>query len=376
VSDHDRAGVEMVKRSLVDLWALLVGLGLTTRAKKGAGGYWILCPWHSEGSPSCHVRPGPDRTVQVKCFGCADGSGDVFSLIAAAHHLVLPVDFPKALEIGAGIAGVDLAEVSRNPPPPPPRVPPPPPKPHLPEAEARAFWDRCVPVTQDEGVLAWIIARGGIDHAQVASLDLARALPEGAPCPTWATYKGDAATPSPWPDLGYRCIVPMYDRLGALRGVRARLVIAAPRDYPKALPPTGYGVSGLVMASPLAVSMLASAHWPKGSPPPRLVVAEGEPDYLTWATRTTTDAVLGLGGNGQWTEGIAHRIPAKTKVLIRTDRDDAGDAYAEEIATTIGPRCTVWESDPEDRAERRRTKPERDAERRRQAHQTAIPTVR
>jgi DNA primase len=44
--------------------------------------------------------------------------------------------------------------------------------------------------------------------------------------------------------------------------------------------------------------------------------------------------VLGIV-SGSWTDELAQRVPAGTRVLIRTDADAAGDKYARRIAETL-----------------------------------------
>jgi hypothetical protein len=162
-----------------------------------------------------------------------------------------------------------------------------------------------------------------------------------------------------------------------LRSVRARYIGPPRDDLPKALPPSGHGCKSLVMACPLAAIMLAVAGWPWWSER-RVVITEGEPDFLTWATRGEIPrhlGVLGVGGSGQWTEALADRIPNDSIVIIRTDPDDAGDAYAAEIVDTLRGRCRAYESDPHGRAGRRRTRAARDAARRARPVQPRIPGV-
>jgi hypothetical protein len=48
---------------------------------------------------------------------------------------------------------------------------------------------------------------------------------------------------------------------------------------------------------------------------------------------------------------------------VRTDPDDAGDRYAEQIAESLLGRCQVLEMDPEERAARRRARLLRNKER-------------
>jgi len=152
-----------------------------------------------------------------------------------------------------------------------------------------------------------------------------------------------------------------------IRSVRARAITEIAPTDPKALTPSGHASQGLVLADALAAQMLARGAWPERAET-RVVIAEGEPDFLTWGMRATV-AVLGIAGGGQWTEGIAQRIPSGTTVIIRTDQDDAGDIYAEVITQTLWGRCTILETDPAARRARRQTRPARQAEARRQAAQ-------
>jgi len=243
-------------------------------------------------------------------------------------------------------------------------------------SEVRALWDACRPCAADTAVAAWLRSRA-VDPVLVDLLGLARALPAGVTGPRWASYRGEAAAPAPWAALGYRVLVPMYDAAGELRSIRARHIGPARDDLPKALPPSGHGCKGLAMACPLGSLMLAVAGWPWWAER-RVLITEGEPDLLTWATRGDIPrrlAVLGVGGSGQWTEALADRIPDGSIVIIRTDPDDAGDAYAAEIVETLRGRCRAYESDPQGRAQRRRTKAERDAARRARRVQPSIPGV-
>jgi hypothetical protein len=79
----------------------------------------------------------------------------------------------------------------------------------------------------------------------------------------------------------------------------------------------------------------------------RVVIVEGEIDYLTRATSytdsETAPAVFGVIA-GAWSGDIAARIPDGALVAIRTDHDAAGDKYAEEIRSTLAQRCEVRRS--------------------------------
>jgi DNA primase len=361
-----RADVDAIKRALSDPRDVCRRLGLDRRARpQGGGGLSIFCPAHQERSPSCSITRGPDGTLRANCFGCGF-TGDVFHLLAIVEHLSPDQDFPELLRRAAGLARVSLDRTAPSPRAPSSVPPMPPRRAYPPGAEVGALWSLCRPVVEDAEVRSWLEHRGLVPAA-IARHDLARALPVGRDLPRWASFWGDRSArpkPAPWSALGFRLIVPLHDADGVIRSVRARAVTEIAPAAPKALPPSGHASQGLVLANTLAAQMLARGAWPERVER-RVVIAEGEPDFLTWATRAL--AVLGIAGSGQWTEAIAQRIPAGTTAIIRTDQDDAGDLYAEVITRTLWGRCTVLETEPEARRARRATRPARQAEARGQA---------
>jgi DNA primase len=68
--------------------------------KRNGRNHFGLCPFHSEKSPSFSVN---EELGIFKCFGCGE-SGDVLSFIQKIEN----IDFPKALEIAAQKAGIEL----------------------------------------------------------------------------------------------------------------------------------------------------------------------------------------------------------------------------------------------------------------------------
>lgn len=368
---HDpRADVDAIKRALSDPRDVCRRLGLDQGAKAQAGGgLMILCPAHQERTPSCSVTRGPDGTLRANCFGCSF-VGDVFHVLALVENLDVDRDFPELVRRAADLARLPSESPSlpraerefreRAAPRASSRTYPPGP-------EVGALWSICRPVLEDAEVCRWLEGRA-LAPTAIERHDLARALPLGRELPRWASYWGDRSIrprPEPWSALGYRLIVPVYDAWGVIRSVRARAVTEVAPTDPKALPPSGHAAQGLVLADAPAAEMLARGAWPERAEA-RVVIAEGEPDFLSWALRATV-AVLGIAGSGQWTEGIAERVPAGTTVIIRTDQDDAGDFYAEVITRALWGRCTMLETDPAARRARRETRPARQAEARRQA---------
>jgi len=245
----------------------------------------------------------------------------------------------------------------------------PPPTPDLqfarpPAGEVAELWDACDAVYDDGEVSAWLTYRG-LGTAKVSDLDLARALPTTGALPTWARCAG-----RPW-SVGWRCVFPVYDCTGALASLRARwcrlLTVGDPPtgmlDRPPAsLPPVKSGAaaagpgsaSGLVLADGLLRQLLRTGErpywWPEATPL-RIVVVEGEPDFLTWAARhgdtaETAPAVLGLW-SGAWTSALAARIPTGSRILLRTDLDASGYQYATRVARDLAGRCELRRLAPE-----------------------------
>ncbi|NLW00538.1 MAG: DNA primase [Clostridiales bacterium] len=70
--------------------------------KPSGKGYFGLCPFHSEKTPSFHVSP--DKQVYY-CFGCSMG-GNVFTFIMAMEKL----DFPESVKYLAEKAGMELPD--------------------------------------------------------------------------------------------------------------------------------------------------------------------------------------------------------------------------------------------------------------------------
>jgi hypothetical protein len=219
--------------------------------------------------------------------------------------------------------------------PSPPPAPTPAPK-RPPEAEVRALWHRCHAVTDDADVCAWLLEgeKRRIDPALVAERDLARTLPRAGPLPAWCVYRGAS-----WRTSSHRVIVPLYGAGGRLESLHARAVAPqAAKD--KAASPRDAEVRGLVMADAGGRVLLEGATPPSAG---KVIVAEGVPDFLTWATHygdAAEDAppVLGMIA-GSWTLAIAATIPTGWTVIIRTHRDAAGDAYAEKIRASVAGRC-------------------------------------
>ena len=315
-------------RALRDPQRVVVAVGLDKRAQRQAGGgLTVLCPWHSERSPSCSVTRGPNGALRVHCFGCGRG-GDIFSLVAQVHGLDASRDFPAVLKLVAELAGVDLDDRRGV------RSMRPRPRPAPPAAVERVYPDAAALsavlascVVPDADAQAYLGERG-LDVERVLALGMVRQMPaDVCGLPEWARGRAWAG----------RLIFPLYDAHGVVRSVRARLARRPREGERKSLAPRGFQVAGLVVACPAARAMLETACHPEdwtGPETMRVVITEGEVDALTWATSGRCDAVIGLFSGG-WTADHARRIAWGAQVLIATDRDGAGDGYAAEIAETF-----------------------------------------
>jgi len=211
------------------------------------------------------------------------------------------------------------------------RTPIPEPPPDYPPLDTvKALWEASLPVdtsadmsTWEHDPTAWITSRG-IDVDAVATGNLARMLPDGLELPTWAMMgRRD------WREAGYRLIVPMYDAAGEVRSIRARQTQGSSEPGRKS---TAAKYKGCAMANPHALELLRGQ-----GEPSTVVIAEGEPDYLTDATAWPTHPVFGIA-TGSWKPEHAQRIPDGSTVVIRTDTDKPGNDYAETIRKTFEGR--------------------------------------
>ena len=328
-----------IKRALCDVTKVLDALGILGQGKerqRQAGGWIIRCPVHGDRTPSCSVQLKNGEIVW-KCHGCQAG-GDVLSLVAAARSLSVSRDFKQILVEAARLAGlwqiVDELEGRGVAPEPMPiaRTTLPPVEPertYPPLGEVEAFWAAGGPPDEDAGVSEYLWSRG-LNPVLVDCGGLARAIQPVGELPRWARCRfGD------WREAGYRIVVPMVDAGGDLRSLRGWRVTDS--DGPKRIPPFGHRASGLVMADPWALAWLRGEREPE-----RVVVVEGEPDFLTWSTHLNDPHTATLGiVSGSWHEELAARFPVGCRVDVRTDQDDAGNRYAAEIEKALRRRCFV-----------------------------------
>ncbi len=327
--------VRDIKRALIDPVRVCEQLGLLGSRgsfSRQAGGVLVRCPVHDDRTPSCSVQTR-SGVLLWKCHACS-ADGDILTLIAARYALSMAGDdFRQVLIIGAELAGLhDLANTlglrdrqSR-----PQLVTMPEPSPadetrdYPAQSELDGFWRGCGDL--DESAVAWVAGRN-LDPAVVA--EIAKGLPRTRTLPKWASYQGKS-----WQETGHRIVVPVYDHGGWMRSVRAIRVIDG--DAPKRLPPGGHKAAGLVMACDQTLSMLRGEHTPT-----RVLIVEGEPDFLSAATIRFVQVCAKIGiTSGSWSADFAARIPKQAHVYIGTHNDPAGDKYAKAIADSL-PKHTV-----------------------------------
>ena len=223
-----------------------------------------------------------------------------------------------------------------------PPLPPPPDRPPYPELEALLWGVTHLAQRTGEALADWLKSRGLVPEL----LD-ERSL--GMHLTTRPEWPWARCGRRDWYSAGNRLLVPLWDARGRLASVRARFV-----GKGKAVAPTGFAVRGLVMADATARAMLEDG---LRGPARAVVITEGEPDYLTWASAVkhadphlvapSDAAVLGIF-SGSWTEELAARIPSGCTVHIRTDDDDTGNKYAAAVHKTLAGRCTVYRAEARD----------------------------
>lgn len=306
------------------------------------------CPLHNGNDPNFVVST---ETLEWKCHSQCQEGGDAAAFIMKVEGL----DFRGAVLELARRAGVDTSPLTGEPRP----TMPPRPKPivravvvekneptYPPAHEVAALWAACTRVDDVPEVRSWLLEQRCIDPTAVADRDLARAAPTRlGSLPSWAGFGGEDGKPwRSWPSVGLRLIVPLYDHHGRMRSVLFRRAFETGESWPpKSMGAKGFDRVGLAMACPFARQLLEERQWPawwlEGALR-KIVVAEGETDFLTYAAEESdageaVAAVIG-GFSGSWSL-LAH-VPAQSVLVVQTHGDRAGARYASEILAAVMPR--------------------------------------
>lgn len=225
-----------------------------------------------------------------------------------------------------------------------------------PADELAAFWAECHRVDDDEEVAPWLERDRRIAAHAVADRELARAISrDSSAVPGWACFerKRDGQLVS-WASVGVRLMVPLFDAGGVMRSMLFRRSFETKESFPaKSAGAKDCDRVGLGMMCPFARELMRTGRWPEWWPsdvPKRVVVAEGEMDFLTIATSwsdadETAPAVIG-GFAGSWSL-LAH-VPTGSRVDIRTHADkdkpkSDGLKYANEILDVVRTRWLAGE---------------------------------
>lgn len=210
-----------------------------------------------------------------------------------------------------------------------------------PAHELAALWATCKPLASDDAMVE-CLRTAELDAAAVDVRGLCAVLPAEAEVPPWA---------KPWPSVGHRLIVPLFDGAGAM----CNAIAVNPGDA--RMPwkaPDGCLVRTLAMADSVAQEVLRTGARPEWiAEPLRVVIVAGVRDWLVWAVNralaSTKEpyAVLGVATeNIELEPAIAARIPNGARVIVRTPDTAKGNNCAAAIKAAIGSRCEVLRGKP------------------------------
>ena len=229
-----------------------------------------------------------------------------------------------------------------------------------PAEEVYGLWNSAVPVSDEEDVQVWLKERC-LSPTDIEDLDLSRVLQKDQSVPMWAHCRDY------WSKTDFRLLVPFFDATGSMVSFQARSITTSKftdlkcecdenicdrtdleggsyRRPPKSASPhhpqkgQKYEITSTVMANPLVRMILKNGSIPdswSAVKPVDIVVVEGIPDYLTWATHeyATKDQGCGVVGiiSGSIKEEIFARFPSLCRWYIRIDRDNQGVQYTEKL---------------------------------------------
>lgn len=201
-------------------------------------------------------------------------------------------------------------------------------------AELRDLWQSGRPpdaLPPEHPAVAYLRGRG-FDVAGVS--EMCRILPaERERWPEW--------WPGSWAPT-WRLAVLGVTASGTAESIHARAIDAS---TPKTRWPVGREASGLLFASTEGMALLTG--WPSDRPPPEVVVGEGLTGLLGAGTRQRRPVLCATSGG--WSALRDVRWPSGSVVIIATDNDTAGDAYArkirEALPRTVRTRRVTWQDD-------------------------------
>lgn len=197
----------------------------------------------------------------------------------------------------------------------PARRAPAPEAPYADPDELRAFLRACRRLDDVPAVRAWADRRGFGPRTHAA------VVPDVYPWPKWWPFRG-----KPW-----RCIVSAVDPAGVVRNVHGRNTEGTDDTDGRTRWAAGVRATGLFFADPIVARPMLTG---KGEAK-AVVVVEGITDYIALGSRAPAGmAVLGATSGGFAALAQA-RITPGVVVYAGTDKDPAGDRYANEIYTAF-----------------------------------------
>ena len=123
----------------------------------------------------------------------------------------------------------------------------------------------------------------------------------------------------------YQLVLPLCDHTGTTRSYHLRRTDGG---SPKTRNPTGFSVAGLAFLS-------RTAYFATAGEMPSAIICEGVTDYL-YACSIVPDDVAVIGGiSGSWPILSRLRWRPDARVIVATDGDGPGDAYAQAIAEEL-----------------------------------------
>ncbi len=201
-------------------------------------------------------------------------------------------------------------------------------RPALPAEELDALWGQRSSLLARPALAAALAAWAAPRRLDVAAIERLTESGEAA------IFAADALRSAPrWLPVTMRGRDALAVPTWTLEGVRANLCARAlSGDGPKSARATGVRASGQLYANATGRAVLA------GRRSATIVVAEGETDWLLWACARPDLAVLGVF-SGSITDALGERLAAALsrdcRLALRTDRDDAGEAYARKLIGAI-----------------------------------------
>jgi DNA primase len=126
-----------------------------------------------------------------------------------------------------------------------------------------------------------------------------------------------------------------FDHHGLVQSIHGRIMGDPPPDKPKSRFPKGYSASGLVLGNKTGVNWLRGKQTVE-----RVLIAEGLTSTLAAAMALKHKwAVFGYTSGSS---SCIEQMPwSGQQVVILTDNDKAGDAYAEKVLQVLPPNINV-----------------------------------